>query len=83
MTDQEKQMEIEKKQKETQERMSNCAKELLAVLHKYDCLLIVQQAVDCNGNLNPAMIVQPIDRSVSQVVKQEELKENGDNQETG
>jgi len=79
MTEQEKQ---QKKQAETQERMGNCAKELLAVLHKYDCILIIQQTLDCNGGMNPTMAIQPIDRNISQVVKQEELKD-GDNQETG
>jgi hypothetical protein len=72
MNENEKQ-EIQKK--ENQERMSNCATELLAVLHKYDCLLSINSQVDANGNINSGIGIIPIQRQVNQVVEPEELKE--------
>ena len=76
MTDQ------EKKQKESQQRLQNCATELLGVLHKYDCILSINSQVDANGNVNSQIGIMPINREINKVAEPEEL-ENGDNQETG
>jgi len=67
--------EMEKQKKENQERMSNCATELLAVLHKYDCILSVNSQVDANGNVNSGIGIMPINRNVGQVVDKEDLEE--------
>jgi len=55
--------------------MSNCATELLAVLHKYDCILSVNSQVDANGNVNSGIGIMPINRNVGQVVDKEDLEE--------
>ena len=68
-------MTEEKQQKENQERMSNCATELLAVLHKYDCILSINSQVDANGNVNSGIGIMPIQRNVGQVVDKEDLEE--------
>lgn len=60
---------------ENQERMSNCATELLSVLHKYDCILSINSQIDANGNCNSGIGIMPIQREVNQVVEPEELKE--------
>jgi len=71
--------EMEKQKKETQERMSNCATELLAVLHKYDCILSINSQVDANGNANSSIGIVPINRKVNQVVDKEDLEEPKEN----
>lgn len=68
--------------KNNQERMANCAKEVLAVLHKYDCILSIQTQVDCNGNTNSGIGIIPINREVKQVVSKEELEEKEETDET-
>lgn len=59
-----------------QERMTNCGKEVLAVLHKYDCILSIQTQIDCNGNANSGIGIVPINRQVNQVVDKEDLEES-------
>ena len=69
MTDQ------EKKQKEAQQRLQNCATEVLGVLHKYDCILSINSQIDANGNVNSQIGIMPINREVNQVVDKEDLEE--------
>ena len=64
--------------------MTNCAKEVLAVLHKYDCVLSIQTQIDCNGNTNSGIGIIPINREINinpQVVNQEDLEEEIVNEE--
>ena len=70
-------MSEQKQMTETQERMNNCAQEVLAVLHKYDCVLSIQTQIDCNGNTNSGIGIIPINREIKispQVVDQEDLE---------
>lgn len=72
MTEEKKDVDKNEEAKQAQERMTNCAKEVLAVLHKYDCILTVQTQIDCNGNTNSGIGIVPINRQVTQPVDLEE-----------